>query len=228
MARQIAGRVHPRAGAAREGVGKEGAGGQVRAPEVAAGEALAADRDLAGDPRRAELARTVQDVGAGARQRPANRELAELAKRARRAVRLAMDGVRGGGDGDLRRPVGVDHPHRGAELTAQARDAFRERPLAAVDEEAEGWRPGGLAGVDPVDQLLPEDGGQVADGHPPARAGAQEGRRPGEHRVVAEDQRRAARQAAEDLIGAGVEGEGGELQHPVGGGEPRSRRVART
>jgi hypothetical protein len=39
MAHQIAGRVHPGAGAAREGVGKEGAGGQVRAPEVAAGEA---------------------------------------------------------------------------------------------------------------------------------------------------------------------------------------------
>src|SRR5262249_42600044 len=102
-ARDVAGRVHARAGRRGERIGDEALRGERGLAEVAAADAGAADPELAGDADRRRLAARVEDVGAQVRDGATDRRdgIAGLADRQGRAHRA------------LGRAVGVDEAAAG-------------------------------------------------------------------------------------------------------------------
>ncbi len=88
------------------------------------------------------------------------------------------------------------------------------RLLTAGDHEPEAAQPL-VGGLGEGEHLVPVGGRQVDDRDVLALDAAQQFRWC--HGAVRrQDQRRAARQGHEDLLDGGVEGQGGELRHPVG------------
>ena len=196
---QVAGAVEAPSG--RGGVGHEALGGEVRPAEVAAGEAVAAEAELAGGAGRRQPSPEVEDQGAGAGDRSADRHRAAaglahpLPGREGRRLRGSIDVQQA-----PRRAGGEHSPHRG-----------RVHGLAAeqqVAQSGEGVRR--LLGHGVEQGRGEEHRGDAALGQPRREVGGME-------RLVAADdgEAGAGQQRRPDLEGGGVEGRGRHLRHHV-------------
>lgn len=185
------------------GSGAEPVRGEVGPVQVARGHAGAADHQFSGV-RLPALG--VDDTAGDARQRVTDRHLV--------AVPPSQLGD-GGHHGGLGRPVGVEQLHGGADRVLPAADQFGAGRLAADDHQPDRRREGGLTADQGRHELVPVGGRQVEDRDREVRAAVQEQIRSADHVLVAQHDRGAADERGEDLLDAGVEAQGRELQHAI-------------
>ena len=91
--------------------------------------------------------------------------------------------------------------------------------LAAEDDQAQVGRQLQSFPVQRGHQLVPVRRGQIEDGDAQPRQRAHEGVEGADHRLVAQHQGAARKEAGVDLLGAGVEADGGELKDAVRGAD---------
>src|SRR5262249_6195819 len=104
--RQISGAIETRAGALAKRVGRVSFGGQVRPIQVPPSHAVAADKNLSGDPGRHALHPSIQNVRSRVWERVAERD----ERSAPRRIRLDLVGQHS--DSGLRRSVVDEHSGR--------------------------------------------------------------------------------------------------------------------
>ncbi|MGX1095920.1 hypothetical protein RKD47_006686 [Streptomyces albogriseolus] len=206
-AHDVAGAVEASAGRA-ERVGHEAVGGQGGHAEVAACHLGAADEEFASDADGHGFAVAVDDVHAPLPQRPADGH----------GVGGRVVGVVGrGGDGGLGRAVGVADADVGDGGTPRGEGVGRDA-LAAEDQQPQTAQPGGEPAVEGEGQLRPVGGRHVDDGQ--AVPLDDLGDLGGQPRFVGPHDDACARgEGGQDLVEGGVEGERGEGQDAVGGGD---------